>query len=166
MNQLKNLKRLAAKNSLQELIILLYEQAALRGHNDFELARQLGMTFGELHYLVNNAEEFSKLNALRMRVIAQYLGISTIMVWILARKLEISDLTISGQSSVAIATGLESIMKDDSVSAFLPLQVLDAPVSVQAILCNLHQKLIEESAQLTAMESLTQSAKAALKEAV
>lgn len=137
-----------------ELIALLHEQAALREHNEFELARGVGMTYGELSYLIKYPVEFIKLSASRLRPIAHYLGISTITVWVLIGKLNANELTFSAQSSVELATDLDSLVNDESVSVFLPWQVLKAPSTVQALLWGLYQTKVSGAKAVDCLRQL------------
>ena len=113
--------------------------AGQKGDNPSELARALGMTFGQWQALFQGRRSLSSLTALQLRVIAQYVSIPHLAAWVLAGKFHPSDFHMPTVATVERATGMQRLLNDETVGPFLPPQALTASAATQTLLEQLHE---------------------------
>ncbi|MBB5217643.1 hypothetical protein [Parapusillimonas granuli] len=124
------------------LVQWLYRKAELRGHSRHELARQLGITFGELMTFSSGAREMTGLKNPSVRTIAHYLELPPAAVWLLAGKLSATDFLMPDASLAPVEQlieGVQRIAQDPVVGPLVPPEVFDVPDSVKALLCALYE---------------------------
>lgn len=125
------------------LIQAIGYHAGQKKHSPSELARALGMPYGEWHALFQGRRPLSSLTALQLRVIAHYVLIPPIAAWVLAGKFHPSDFLMPAVSTVERAAGMQRLLNDESVGPLLPPQALASSAATQALLERLHERVWE-----------------------
>lgn len=126
---------------LHRLIQRLYRKAAVFGHTRQELAREIGMTYGEFMTFVSGARQLTNLPGSNLRQMAHYLKVPTIAVWLLAGKLSANDFMMPEQDdgAVLLMDGIQRIAQDPMIGPLVPPEAFTAPDSVKALLCALYE---------------------------
>lgn len=126
---------------LHRLIQRLYRKAAVLGHTRHELAREVGMTHGELMTFANGARQLTNLPVSNLRLIAHYLKVPTVAVWLLAGKLSSKDFMMPEPDggAVQLMDGIQRIAEDPIIGPLVPVEAFTVPDSVKALLCALYE---------------------------
>jgi hypothetical protein len=129
-------------SSRPRLIQWLFKKAEQRGHSRHELARFLGITYGELMTYATCAREIVGLKTPSVRTIAHYLELPPAAIWLLAGKLSVTDFLMPEPSRAPVhqlIEGVQRIASDPIVGPLVPPEVFDVPDSVKALLCALYE---------------------------
>lgn len=131
---------LAQTNRLPRLIQRLYRKAAERGHSRYELARVLGITYGELMTYAAGSRDMVGTKRPTVRTISQYLEIPAVAVWILAGKLKTADFLLpkgNGQTH-SLMHKIQSLQDDPVIGPLVPQDFFDASDRTRALLNSLY----------------------------
>lgn len=135
----------AAQNPMQgstrpRLVWLLYRKADERGHTRHELARELGITYGELMAYASGARSMVGTKRPTVRTISQYLELPPVAVWLLAGKLQTADFLMPRGDAKAneLMPKRQCLQDDPIIGPIVPPEFFDAPDSVKALLGSLY----------------------------
>lgn len=134
-------KSTAPDSRQPRLIRLLYRKAEDRGHTRHELARALGITYGELMTYAAGSRDMVGTKRPTVRTISQYLELPPVAVWLLAGKLQTADFLIPRNSAQAPERMLttQCLQDDPILGPIVPPDLFDAPSNAKALLGSLYE---------------------------
>jgi hypothetical protein len=125
-------RRTVEKAEEWPLVSWLVRAAQMRGEEMPVLAGRLGVTGGYLTQLRAGARSTEDISRSFAKACAQYLGVSTALVYVAAGKIQMADFMSAGKTRAdLVKAGLERLAADPTVGPMLPPALSDAAPAVQ-----------------------------------
>ncbi len=133
----------------QPLLKALVGRAALQGDSLATLAKHLDVTYERLAQWRRNPEDMATVNVRVLFNAANYLGVPPILVFVMAKKIDLQHLVWPSAKSLEsrVARQLEEMHQDSFLGGFVPLELKSAAPSVQLFVLFLHGQLQGQGGQ-------------------
>lgn len=125
---------------LPRLMQWLYRKADERGYSRHELARELGITYGELMAYASGRRDMVGTKRPTVRTISQYLEMPAVAVWLLVGKLKTADFLMpkGNVQTHNLMNKIQSFQDDPIVGPLVPPDIFGTSAPVKALLSSLY----------------------------
>jgi len=133
----------------QPLLRLLVAEATRRGHTLAELAKRLGVTYGRLTQWRRNESAMANAHASVLELSAQYLGVPTVVVLVIAQKIGLQQFVWPTKASLTdrISREIDRLRRDPFLGAFVPAELTTASPALQLFVVFLFHELEGDESQ-------------------
>ncbi|WP_114971143.1 hypothetical protein [Rhodoferax ferrireducens] len=129
----QKVKNALKRGGAQPLVRALVVEAARRGDTLAELAKQLGVTYVRLAQWRRQEADIGKAHASVHELAGQYLGIPTVLVLVMAKKVGLLQLVWPATASLTERIGreMEKLRQNPFFGAFVPAELAAASPALQ-----------------------------------
>jgi transcriptional regulator with XRE-family HTH domain len=114
------------------LVAWLFDEAKSRGHNQKEIATELGITYGYLSQLQNGTRNSADIGQSIVDACAKYLGVPGVVVKIISGNIKISEFVLPYQNEEqVIDRAIRKVQSDPQIRSVLPDDLLSLPLAAK-----------------------------------